>query len=343
MAASVPVEAIVRDPRWLAHRYQPSGDLVGFLEVPRDRRASVPFLTDSNLEGCGAPVGQRRTAAVAAAPPAAALAFLFHSAFCCSTLLANALDTAGSASVLKEPVILNDLAGWGQQGAPPAALSAVLADILRLLARPFEPGESMVLKPSNVIGGLVPRMLEAAPSAPALLLHAPLETFLASVAAKGLEGRLWVRELAWKLGRDGLLDFGFDTEGRFRHTDLQVAALAWLGQQRQFARLVEGDTTGRLRTLDSERLLANPKPALVALHAHFRLSLAPETITAIARGPAFSRHAKSGKAFDRQARAAVHDAARAAHADEIDKVARWARAVAAHARVPMTLAAPLLS
>lgn len=339
---AIPVETIVGDPDWLAHRYQPAGDLVGFLKVPRPVRAREPFLADANLAGCGAMVGQRRAAAAAAAPPPARLAFLFHSAFCCSTLLANALDAPERTSVLKEPVILNDLSGWAQQGAGAPRLAAVLADALRLLARPFAPQEAVVIKPSNVVGALVPLMLAAAPATPALLLHAPLETFLASVAAKGLEGRLWVRELGWKLGRDGLLSFGFDAEARFRHTDLQVAAIAWLGQQRLFAELAAGPHAARIRTLDSETLLAHPAAVLAALDAHFGLNLGRATTDAIATGPAFTRHAKSGAAFDARARTAVHDAARAAHADELAKVAHWAGAVAAHAGIPLSLPAPLL-
>jgi hypothetical protein len=56
----------------------------------------------------------------------------------------------------------------------------------------------------------------------------------------------------------------------------------------------------------------------------------------------FSRHAKFGGAFDRDARAADQRAAADLHGDEIDKVMSWAEAVAAHAGVDFALPGALL-
>ncbi|WP_448579743.1 hypothetical protein [Thermaurantiacus sp.] len=334
-------ETLAGDPAWLAHRYQPQGDMVGFRHVPRARRREVAFLTDSNLDGCGPLLGIKRESAGRGG--GAPLHFILHSAFCCSTLLANALDVPGVATSLKEPVILNDLIGWRAQGADPARVAHVLETVLALLARPFEPGEAVIVKPSNVVTALVPAMLQLRPGARALLLHAPLPLFLASVARKGLEGRLWVRELAWKLRRDGLMDFGFGAEEEFRHTDLQVAALAWLAQHRLFARIAGHLGPARVKSLNSETLLARPAETMQALAAHLSLALDPEAARAIARGPAFTRHAKTGERFGAGARAARHEAAVEAHAEELRKVEAWAGAVASHAGVPMLLPAPLLA
>lgn len=342
MKPAFSAQAVARDPAWLAHRYQPEGDLIGFRHVPRARRRQVPFLTDANLEGCGPPGGLGREAAVAQAGGEAPLHFILHSAFCCSTLVANALDLPGTATSLKEPVILNDILGWRAQGAPPADVARVLDSALHLLARPFEPGEAVIVKPSNVVSALVPAMLQLRPQACALLLHAPLPVFLASVARKGLEGRLWVRELAWKLARDGLSDFGFTAEERFRHTDLQVAALAWLAQHRLFARISERLGPGRIKSLDSETLLARPAEAIAALASHFHLPMSKAQAGTIAEGTAFTRHAKTGAAFGAKDRAARHESASAANADELQKVDAWAGSVAAHAGVPLSLPAPLL-
>ena len=43
------------------------------------------------------------------------------------------------------------------------------------------------------------------PDARALFLYAPLEAYLASIARKGMWGRLWVRDLFGKLLREGML------------------------------------------------------------------------------------------------------------------------------------------
>ncbi len=342
MSSGFSEAALAGDPAWLAHRYQPQGDLIGFRHVPRARRRQVPFLTDPNLQGCGPLSGLGRARALALLPASAPLHFIFHSAFCCSTLLANVLDLPGISTSLKEPVILNDILGWQARGADPARVGLVLESALQLLGRPFEPGEAVIVKPSNVVSALIPAMLQLRPDARALLLHAPLPVFLASVARKGLEGRLWVRELAWKFSRDRFSEFGFSEEERFRQTDLQVAALGWLAQQRLFAGLAQTLGVQRIKTLNSEELLARPADAIIRISAHFALPLTEEQARQLAGGPGFTRNAKTGATFDVSDRQALHEASLHAHADEIAKVEGWASAVADHADIPLSLPAPLL-
>jgi hypothetical protein len=187
---------------------------------------------------------------------------------------------------------------------------------------------------------LIPAILALRPQARALLLHAPLATFLGSVARKEIEGRAWVRELMWKLIRLGQAQrFGFSEEELYRHSDLQVAALGWLAQQGLFADLAaaHGD---RLRTLDSETLNARPVETMTALGTLFGIEL---DAAAIVAGPAFQRHSKTQGEFAAPDRAAQQAGGLALHAREIAMVAEWAEAVAAHAAVPLTLPAPLLA
>ncbi|MCS6987380.1 MAG: hypothetical protein NZM40_08145 [Sphingomonadaceae bacterium] len=343
MSTRAPLTAaeVLADPTWLAHRYEPQGDRLGFLYVPRARRRAVSFLIDAHLGDCGPAIALPR-ADVAAPLAGASLHFLFHSAFCGSTLLANALERPGFAHTLKEPQILNDVLGFRAQGEDEGRVTVVLRTALGLLARPFVDGEAIVIKPSNVTAALVPGLFALSPGSRAIFLFAPLPEFVASVARKGLEGRLWVRELAWKLRRDGLLDFGFTPEEEFRHTDLQVAALAWLAQHRLFAGLAARLGPERLRALPSPVLLARPGDALEALGAHFGLPLGPQERAAIVARE-FGRHAKTGQPFDARRRAEAYAAALAAHGEEVKVVLRWAEAVAVHAGLPAVAAAPLLS
>jgi hypothetical protein len=329
-------EPPLANPEWLPHRLDASGTSVHFLLAPRALRASIPFLTDEHLPDLPA-----RVVPLAQAPRGTGrLAFLFHSAFCCSTLLANALEGEGRAMALKEPVLLNDIVGWRARGGQ--ALQPLLDAALAALARPFAPGEAVVVKPSNLVNSLLPMIAALRPDAPILLLHAPLPVFLKSIASKGLWGRLWVRELAWKLRRDRMLDFGLDDEGFFRLSDLQTAAIGWLAQQKLFDEATRR-LSGRVRTLDSEDFLARPADTLAALFAHFRLDGSADDARAVANSPVFARDAKTGADFGPAARAAVHAGPAAANADEIEKVLAWAQAVADRFAVPMALPRPLLA
>lgn len=339
MATTVPQEHLA--PEWLAHRYDPEHDAIHLLHADRALRSSAPFLTDEHLASGGEPVVARRADALARAPDASPIHFIYHSAYCCSTLLANAYDEAGIAASLKEPTILNDVVGWRHRGGPPAKVGEVLDSALRLLARPFEAGEVTVVKPSNVVNALAPAMLSFRPQANAVLLYAPLRLFLGSIAGKGLWGRLWVRDLLTKQLKDGLLEgLGFEPEDYLLLSDLQVAAVGWLAQHRLFAQLVER-FPGRVGTLDSEVLLAEPVGTLERidhlLGVERDAALRHATVARV-----FGRHAKFGGAFDREGRAADQRSAAEVHGDEIDKVAVWAQTLAAGANVTFELPAPLI-
>jgi hypothetical protein len=342
MAARDPVSIdLVHDASWLAHRYDPIQDAVHFLNVPRDTHRGATFLTDEYLGECGPPTVLARKPALAAMPSRAPIHFIFHSAYCCSTLLARAFDAEGISMGLKEPVILNDLSGWRQRGADRARLAEVLDSALTLLARPFAPGEAVVVKPSNLINPFATAMLAMRPEAKALLLYAPLPLYLGSIAKKGMWGRLWVRELFVKLGRDGFTDYGFSADDILGQTDLQIAAIGWIAQHRLFAALAQR-FPDRVRTLDSETLLARSGDVVLALAKHYQLAIDDGMAAEIVQGDAFTRHSKGGERFGREQRQAEQRAAAEVHAEEIEKVMIWAKAVAESAGQSLALPACLL-
>ncbi|OYU13876.1 MAG: hypothetical protein CFE37_13850 [Alphaproteobacteria bacterium PA4] len=328
---------IVQDPLWLPHRYDPGHDALHFRAVSREQHRAATFLTDEYL-GPAEPVVLRRRDVMAAMPGTAPLHFIFHSAFCCSTVLARAFDVPGVAMGLKEPVLLNDLVGWQHRGGTAAQIAPVLDAALDLLARPFALGEAVIIKPSNVTNGLAPGMMTMRPEARGLLLHCPLRVYLASIVKKGMTGRLWVRDLLVKQLREGLHNFGFSGEDYLGQTDLQVAAMGWLAQHALFTTMIR-HFPGRLRSIDSEALMADPRAAMTALAVLYGVKV---DAAAIVAGPAFTTHSKFGNDFNRSDRAAEVRNATDGHADEIEKVAIWTEAVAQAADVPMVLPAALL-
>lgn len=341
-APDIAIASIARDAVWLPHRYDAGHDAIHFRRTPREQHRAATFLTDDHLPPVDAPAIIRRSDAMAAAGGRAPIHFIFHSAFCCSTLLARAFDLEGRSMGLKEPTILNDLAGCADRGMSPTELAERLDDALTLLARPFGPGEALVVKPSNVVNGMAPAILGMRPEARALLLYAPLRDYLNSIARKEMTGRLWVRDLLVRLLRFRLIDLGFGAEDYLRHTDLQTAAVGWLAQHALFARMIERFGAARVRSLSSEEVTAKPREVTAALGELFGLPLAPGELDAIVSGPAFTRHSKSEAAFGGDARRAEQRDAAAVHGDEIEKVAIWAEAVAANAGVPLHPGAPLL-
>lgn len=335
---------VVRNPEWLPHRYVESADRIRFVRLSRGDRRDAVFLTDEYLPADRRQRELPRAEAMALlGPKRAPLHFILHSAFCCSTLLAQAFDWEGQSTSLKEPVILNDVVGYRRRGARGRDVAERLDGALRLLARPFAGDGAVVVKPSNVFNPLAGVALAMHGDARALLLYAPMRTFVTSVAKKGLDGRLWVRQLFIGYRTDGLFRaFGYDDAALFAQTDLQVAALCWLAQQAGFAELIAayGD---RVASLDSETLLARRGDALTSLVALFGVGASEADARARASGPLFARNAKSGAAFDARDRDAEYAAARQSHGDEIDKVCIWAEAIAAAQGIPLQLPGALLA
>jgi hypothetical protein len=333
------------DPSWLAHRIDRAADAVRFHHVPRGRHGQIPFLTDDYV--ADAPMVAQPMAAVQAARGEmvpAPLHFIFHSAFCASTLLCRALDAPGLAMGLSEPVMLNDIVGFRRRGEVDARGAGQMFDsALSLLARPWGAGEAVVVKPSNILNPVAAGLLTLRPDARAIVMTAPLPVFLASVARKGMWCRLWVRELLEGMVADGAVQLGFDGPALFRLTDLQVAAVGWLAQQQIFHGLIERFGGARVRSLSSEALMAAPVPVLAGVLAHFGLDGGNRDLdalaTRLAAGPAFTRNSKDGAAFSATDRAQDQARAMAAHGEEIDKVLVWAAAVAANAGVAMELGA----
>lgn len=338
-----PVAAIARDPLWLAHRYDPIHDAIHFLHVTRQAHRQATFLTDQYLVSDRPPAVILRPAAIAAARPfAAPVHFILHSAFCCSTLMARALDHPGWAMTLKEPTILNDILGWRRRGATAAQMESALDDALTLLSRRFGPNETTAIKPSNVVNGFATTMLDMRQSSCALLMYAPLPDFLASIAKKGLDGRIFVRDLFLNQLKDGLVQLGFNQDQLFQQTDLQIAAMGWLVQIQLFASIVARFGIERVRTIRSDVLLANPAASIRAVAQLFGLKQDESSIAAVVEGPAFHTHSKDGTKFAEQARMDEYARATERHADEIAKVLAWTNVVAERVGIALEPGAPLV-
>lgn len=326
------------DPDWLPHCFGPNGSELTFVRVPRAERDRLMFLSDEHYAGqftkCTVPTDS--LAEEAAAAPAGPLHFIFHTAFCASTLLVRALDMPGKTVGLKEPDVLINLANRLTRSDDPANRKR-LRLVLRLLSRPFAPGETVIVKPTNFANRLLLPVLEELPTARAVLLYSDLPTLLRSVVKRGMWGRIWARRLYRSAAAWTSLDTGYNAGELFELTDLQVAGLAWLMQIRHFDEVARR-LPERTIVVHSEDFLAAPARALLRAADFLGLELDAAAAEAIAAGPVFGRHSKfAQKDYSVAAREAEHDAAVAAHGEETAMVVKWVEAVAAHCGTPMRL------
>jgi len=345
MAADLSVRDIALDPEWLPHAFEGDGQRLTSVFVPKATRASLLFLSDGHYRGEFRketfPAAALASEVVVAGQ--APLHFIFNTSFCCSTLLAKALEVPGLSASLREPNILVDVAerlieaGTGQN-----ALQLELA--LRLLERPLTRSETIIVKPSNFANRLLEPVLALREGSRAVLLYSDAGTFLRSVLKRGLLARINARRLYQNLVAWTCLQFGFSDCETFQQSDLQIASLAWLMQIAHFQSIVDRFGPERVMVVDAADLLSEPATTLRRVQSLFELNLNDRQVSEIVGGPAFSKHSKSSTVdYSPSARERDHEALMQVHGEELRMVLQWLDAVAAHLGVslrPATTSAP---
>lgn len=337
MAPALSVPDVALNPEWLPHAFEGNGERLIFVFVPTATRANLLFLSDGHYRG-----EYRKETFPAAAVASevvvaghAPLHFIFNTSFCCSTLLAKALEVPGVSASLREPNILVDVAERliqtrSGENAPQLELS------LRLLERPLEGSQAIIVKPSNFANRLLEPALGLREGSRAVLLYSDAGTFLRSVLKRGLLARINARRLYQNLVAWTELEFGFSDSETFQQTDLQVAALAWLMQIAHFQSIADRFGPERVMVVDAADLLSEPATTLQRIQSLFGLGFSDEQVSEIVDGPAFSKHSKSSKAdYSRAKRERDHEALMEVHGEELTMVLQWLDAVAAHLRVPL--------
>lgn len=320
---------IAADASWIPHRIDTATRQVEFFHLGREMLSATGFIADRNP-----PPPDRAMLpwndVIAMEPVSGRLHFIFHTAFCRSTLLVRAIDKPGVAAVLNEPFIIASIVNAGDAARP------LIKPLLGLLARPWQGEEMVIVKPTNHANMLMPTLMQQAPDARAVLMTNDLPVFLRSVARKGMRGRIWARKLFIELQRYAAMDFGLNELESFALTDMQCAGLAWFLNQRYFNAHLQGHVTGvaadRFRLLDGDRFNAEREGTIAGLFDHFGAALPAGATQELASSPVFDTHAKLGGVFDGD-----QDREDAVPDEEIAKVGEWVGMIAQQAGLTVPL------
>ena len=332
-----PFEVPYDDPAWFLDDLDLTTGLAQFIRVDRDTVGGQPFLDPrwrrdgldrTNLPGAALDLQPAR-------PPR--LNFIWHTSYCCSTVLAAALDRPGHNLSLKEPQALVGLANLkrGQQGAlkRPGLARAVFA----LMARRFDPDEQVLIKPSNYANNLLPEAA-AMTDGRHLMLYSTCRRFLVSILKRGEDLRSYPRELFVSLANDGHPQANWPMKTLLSLTDLQMAALVWHMQIAEMRRALAalGD---RACSLDGDVFLAQPAAALDALSRFLGLDLTSgREVEDLLAGDVKTGAAGAGKA----ARDAEAERVEQAFGSKLDQIIDWASRASEFNPAELILPAPLL-
>ena len=310
------------DPRWFLDQLDLETGEARFVRVDRPTLSAQPFLdprwSRTSLPSAGMP-GSMLDAAEGDRVP---LHFIWHTSFCCSTVIAASLDQPGRCLALKEPRALVDLADLKRRQQTlkrPGLTRAVFG----LHARRFEEGEQVLIKPSNFANNLIAEASEVTDGL-MLMVYSSCRSFLISIAKAGEARRGYVRQLFISLAADGHPQAQWPLTTLLGLSDLHMAALVWTMQMSTMHAAMAA-LGPRAASLDGDVFLKRPREALEALDDFFRLDLGSNEMDRRAGASALSRDVKTGvqgAGVDRRgAEAREVETTLAAH---LDALVEWA-------------------
>ncbi len=319
-AQSSTLAEIIADASWFPDNVNFNRGTFGFVRADRGVLSKQPFLDGrwdrAALSRVDVPISAVIPAADRLARPK--LNFIWHTAFCCSTLIARCLDAEDVNLSLKEPQILIQLAEAKRAGKL-AQQTGVTDAVLKLLAR-RRPHERVLVKPTNAVNNLVAEAVRATDGR-MLFLYSDCKSFLISIAKKGEMGRIFARKLFGLFAADGHPQAKWPWQTLFELSDLQVAALVW---HMQIAEFNKSRDASRSAALDCGDFLANPRAVLERLNAHFDLNLSAGQLDDVVFGPLLTRNAKNEtEAFNAERRASEAAGIAKAYGGELDTVVEW--------------------
>jgi hypothetical protein len=295
------------------------------------------------------------------------VAYLFHTAFCGSTLLAGCLDHPEVCLAYKEPLSLTQVSlAEPSARRPPFMTEDDWCELTRstvgLLSKVFHPSEVALIKPSNACNGTIPELLSAARGgARAILLYSNLTDFLCSIL-KSDGRRQWARrglDWTWQATPSHRILSKID---KTRLSDAAAAAYVWLWQMYAYLDACESPESFSIRSLDCDVFFARPEETLAAVTDFLSLPLPEEAILQITSGETFRTYSKAGgesrfgatlerlglrvsrgETFDAHRRRSLLRQTAERHVDEIETGLEWAKTVTSDRTVPDTLPLPLLT
>jgi hypothetical protein len=339
---------ILGDFGWFPEDYAPGTKSISFVRTDAATLAQQTFL-DQRWNRTGRARTTLTLDAIASEIPEEAplpeMNFIWHTSFCCSTLIAAALQVANRNLSLKEPIVLATAANMKRAAAFDGAQvhPRLFEIVFRLLARRPESDAAITVKPSNFANILV-RDAARLTSGKSLFLYSDLPSFLISVAKSGLQLSKYARRLFFGILRDEGKPMRWSAAELFQMSDLEVAAIAWHMQIAEFRRSWDEMGEGRVASLNCDAFLARPQHALERLDTFFGYGLGSEAIQSIVNGPVFSHHAKLPQApFGSEQRRVEQDRARKLLGADLDRVIAWSHSAFPEAAGGTPLPGALLS
>ena len=298
---------------------------ISFLQGARDTYRKSSFLDHRIRWNPGTKKINCRLADLLAhsdARPAGRVAFIFHVAYCCSTLLARYLELLPGTFVLKEPFILTQLAEMNRAGEVREDLTRLCN---QLLARTYDPAEAAIVKLADQCNAVASALMASSGFQRSVFIGLELRSFLLA-GLKTDQRRAWVRRRAELAAIDvapspltqidpGVLD------------DAQACAYLWLTNGVLLQKLLKNAGSDRIFVIDGEEISENPEGTVREAAAWFGLTLGDSDLGAVLKDEASGHYSKNpAQTFTREDRRSELAAIYSKLSTEVDAALEWASA-----------------
>jgi hypothetical protein len=260
--------------------------------------------------------------------------YILHTTFCCSTLLARYFELLDFCFVLKEPLLLTQLAL-----TPPQSVShwSSAFDVgVKLLTRTYAQNQMVVIKPHEPCNALAQKLLEHDQHSTITFLITPLSEFLVAIL-KSKERRAWVRSRlpaasqtvpGCKLANVRLDDL----------SDPEAAAFLWLVNRFICGQLSSGVYSSRVLVINGNRVADSPEKVLPAIADMCEITLQKQEITRLLEHPAVAKYSKDlSKAYTVDSRRQEIAELEERFAPERDSGMAWAKSQGIPLELPQGL------
>jgi hypothetical protein len=218
------------------------------------------------------------------------LCYIFHTAFCGSTLLSRALSQAPKTVVLKEPDVLMKISNQSLISGNESVIP-YLQDSLKELSQPWVENGKVAIKPTNSVNRIIREILYAYPGK-AVLLYSELEDFLVSCFKKLPTAEQKLRWMAQHLIHQTRLQKKLKIETLHPFGFIEACIITWYSQMEYFAKAIEDDIYDNIRTLNMKDMLEKPLESVQAASLFLGLEKS-DTELAVGVTREFNRNSKA--------------------------------------------------
>lgn len=319
------LESLFNSPGLYPLRIEFKRQIVHFVCMSRRTyRESVFLDTRTRQAGEGAvEVRLHDLLLVAATMPAATrrIHYILHTTFCCSTLLARYFELIPDCLVLKEPMLLTQLALIPPEMFP--EWEETFALCVKLLTRTYAPNETVVIKAHEPVNVLANRLLENDEQATITFLVTPLRQFLLSVLKSDLR-RSWVRARVDQMSKISAPPFLAEINA-LELSDPQAVTYFWLVNRFLCDQLCSGKNRARVIVCNGEHLVEAPGQMVSKITATAGLPLDRSQLEHVLSHPSVKRHSKN-PSLDYDSTSRRRELGELEHrlGKEVDQGTRWA-------------------